>query len=289
MSESSSLSDRLIYCIADLHLESGRPETTALLIDFLRGPACRARTLYILGDLFEAWIGDDAADALAERVADALRELADHGVQIFFVHGNRDFLLGEEYCRRAGMRLVHEPVRLSETETATALLHGDILCTDDVDYQRFRNTVRNPAWQARILSRPLWWRRLLGRLARAISRRRNRGKSPDIMDVNPEAVQQCFRDLGIQRLVHGHTHRPAIHRLTVAEQPCERIVLGDWHGERGSVARIEGERAELLVLKRRPDDQIVLEPLSNVTHNPPERTPHPAPQSANWDSRSRCT
>ncbi len=205
-------------------------------------------------------MGDDGADALAGRVAGGLRDLADHGVQIFFVHGNRDFLVGDAYCQRAGMQLVDEPVLLTDCEPATALLHGDTLCTDDVDYQRFRTKVRDPDWQARILSRPLWWRRLLARIARAISRSRNRGKSDEIMDVNSDAVQQCFRDLGIRRLIHGHTHRPGVHQLEIDGQPCERIVLGDWHGERGSVVRVDEDGVDLLLLTRRPDGQIELTP-----------------------------
>ena len=197
---------------------------------------------------------------MALKVADGLRQLADHGPEIYFIHGNRDFLLGPAYCERAGMRLLQEPVALPGVEPRSALLHGDILCTDDHDYQRFRARVRNPDWQARILSRPLWWRRLLGRLARAISRRRNRGKSPAIMDVNAHAVSQCFQDLGIQRLIHGHTHRPAVHRLKVNDLDCQRIVLGDWHGERGSVVRVDGDGVDLLLLTRRPDGQIELTP-----------------------------
>lgn len=206
--------------------------------------------MYILGDLFEVWVGDDGADASALAVANGLRELSQQGSAVFFVHGNRDFLIGPRYGEMAGMQLLGEPVLLATIEPATALLHGDTLCTDDHDYQRFRRKVRDPAWQARMLSRPLWWRRLLARVARTLSRKRNRGKPADIMDVNPQAVARSFRELGIQRLVHGHTHRPGIHRLSIDGKPCERIVLGDWHGESGSVLRMDGDQACLMELRR---------------------------------------
>lgn len=252
------IDQRPIYLISDLHLEVGRPETTTLLLDFLSGPARRARALYILGDLFEVWFGDDGADEMALDVAAALKALAAGGTAVFFLHGNRDFLLGEDYCRRAGMTLLTEPVILDDAKPPTALLHGDTLCTDDHDYQRFRQRVRNPDWQARMLSRPLWWRRILARFARALSRRRNRGKPATIMDVNPAAVSRYFGDLGIQRMIHGHTHRPAIHHLNVEGRSCERIVLGDWHGQVGSLCRIDAEGARLLRLQRATDGALEL-------------------------------
>ncbi|WP_338063052.1 UDP-2,3-diacylglucosamine diphosphatase [Wenzhouxiangella limi] len=234
--------------MADLHLEPGRPESTRLFIDFLRGPVRRCRALYILGDLFEVWIGDDGAGALASEVATELREVAASGVEVYFLCGNRDFLLGDDYCRLAGMRRLEEPVMLPGASPATAMLHGDSLCTDDHDYQRFRARVRDPAWQARALSRPLWWRRLLARLARRISAYRNRGKPDRIMDVNAETVTETFRQLGARRLIHGHTHRPAIHRGHIDQQPVARIVLGDWHGGRGSAVRVDPDGVSLLEL-----------------------------------------
>ena len=176
--------------------------------------------------------------------------MSESGTTIHFLPGNRDFLLGEDYCRSAGMQLLNEPVLLDDSATRTALIHGDSLCTDDADYQRFRRRVRDPDWQARILSRPLWWRHLLARVARTVSKRRNRGKAPEIMDVSEAAVRQCFRDLGIQRLIHGHTHRPAVHRLEIESGLGERIVLGDWHGQTGSVVEIHGDQVTLMLLRR---------------------------------------
>lgn len=144
------------------------------------------------------------------------------------------------------MLRLEEPVILAEPAPATALLHGDSLCTDDLDYQRFRARVRNPHWQARALSRPLWWRRILARLARRISAYRNRGKAEKIMDVNPEAVIDAFRRLGVERIIHGHTHRPDIHQLKTNERSVTRIVLGDWHAKRGTAVRLDHAGVELL-------------------------------------------
>lgn len=172
--------------------------------------------------------------------------------------GNRDFLLGDGYCQRAGMQRIEEPLVLEDLKPDTLLMHGDVLCTDDQEYQRFRAKVRNGAWQARMLCRPVWLRRTIGSLARAISRQRNRNKSERIMDVNPEAVTACFRNNQVERLIHGHTHRPAVHQVDVDGKLCTRMVLGDWHGERGSLIQIEGEQAELLVIERDSKDEVRL-------------------------------
>ncbi|TVR93067.1 MAG: UDP-2,3-diacylglucosamine diphosphatase [Wenzhouxiangellaceae bacterium] len=248
-----------MYLISDLHLEAGRPEITDLLLDFLAGPASRARALFILGDLFEAWIGDDAADEPARRVACALAELSNRGVDIHFLPGNRDFLLGDQYCARAGMQRIAEPHILKDCQPPALLMHGDILCTDDLAYQRFRRKVRNPAWQARVLSRPIWWRRLLARIARFISKRQGQTKPTEVMDVNDDAVQRCFQEHGVSLLIHGHTHRPAVHHLKLGKQSLRRIVLGDWHETRGSVLRLKDGQADLLVLERKPDGQLTLQ------------------------------
>ncbi len=233
------LSNRSVYLIADLHLEVGRPETIQLFLDFLSGPVREAQSLYILGDLFEVWIGDDSPSPTAKQVSPALKSLADAGVGIFFLCGNRDFLLGDAYCRRAGMQRLQEPVQLPGFGPATALIHGDTLCTDDADYQRFRKKVRDPEWQRRMLAKPQWWRKIVSLVARAISRRRNLRKPAQIMDVNASAVAEAFRGLAVDRLIHGHTHRPAIHQLDLGDRVASRIVLGDWHGDQGSTVRIE--------------------------------------------------
>ncbi|MFU8830642.1 MAG: UDP-2,3-diacylglucosamine diphosphatase [Wenzhouxiangella sp.] len=248
-----------VYLVSDLHLEASRPETTALFLDFLRGPARRARALYILGDLFEAWIGDDAPEQPGERVSLALRELNQSGVSNFFIAGNRDFLIGPDYCAQAGMALLEEPFHLSPE---TVLMHGDQLCTDDVAYQRFRRKVRDPAWQQKILSRPIWWRRMLARTARFISRRQTGNNPSEIMDVNTEAVIDCFRRHKIQTLIHGHTHRPTVHQVDVDGRPCQRVVLGDWHHS-GSAVRIDNDRIELLQIRRDQKEDIELVPFQS--------------------------
>lgn len=244
------MSERRIHLISDLHLDQRRPETTRLLIDYLNGPARRAHSLFILGDLFEVWIGDDAMDPTAEALLPHFQNLADSGTELYFMAGNRDFLVGEDYCRRARLQRIEEPLILEGVEPPTLLMHGDILCTDDTEYQRFRRRVRNPDWQSAMLRRPLWWRRLLAGLARRLSRWRNRNKPEQIMDVNTEAVQTCFRQHGVTRIIHGHTHRPAVHRLNVDGLKRERIVLGDWHPETGSLVEIQGALAQLKPINR---------------------------------------
>jgi UDP-2,3-diacylglucosamine hydrolase len=191
--------------------------------------------------LFEVWIGDDAPSPNARQVGRALKKLTDAGVPVHFLCGNRDFLLGDTYCAQAGMQRLEEPAALEDYGPPTALIHGDTLCTDDADYQRFRAKVRDPEWQQQTLAKPLWWRKILARFARMISRHRNRNKSAEIMDVNPGAVVECFRSLKIERLIHGHTHRPAIHRFEVDGRSVARIVLGDWHDHQGSAVRIDRE------------------------------------------------
>jgi UDP-2,3-diacylglucosamine hydrolase len=264
MSRSSSsgsrfLSDAPVYLIADLHLHGDRPAATTLLLEFLSGPVREARALYILGDLFEAWIGDDAPLAPGEDVARALLAASDSGVELFFLVGNRDFLLGRDYCKRSGMNLLSEPHRIVQDGFPVLLMHGDVLCIDDEDYQRFRRKVREPAWQARMLSRPVWLRRGLARVARTISRHRNRNKPASIMDVNPNAVAETMKIEAIPNLIHGHTHRPAIHHLEVAGRPAIRAVLGDWHDDRGSTIRLEGGRLELMRIGRHSSGRIMLE------------------------------
>ncbi|MGH8272038.1 MAG: UDP-2,3-diacylglucosamine diphosphatase [Gammaproteobacteria bacterium] len=233
--------------ISDLHLDPVRPAITALFLDFLGGEARHAEALYILGDLFEVWLGDDDPDPHHARVAETLHELADAGTPVYFMVGNRDFLLGEDYARRAGMTILDEPLHLDLHGTPTLVLHGDVLCTDDVAYQSFRALVRNPAWQKDFLSRPLEVRRALAGQVREESKSRGATTAPEIMDVNAQAVATAFSEHGTPRMIHGHTHRPAIHRLDVGGTARERIVLGDWY-EQGSVLRVNDDGVELSAL-----------------------------------------
>jgi UDP-2,3-diacylglucosamine hydrolase len=215
--------------ISDLHLEPDRPATTALFLDFLKQRARQAESLYILGDLFEAWIGDDDDAEPGRVVADALRALSDSGVPVFFIHGNRDFLLGARFAAASGIQLLPETVVIELAGEPILLLHGDTLCTDDVEYQSFRAQVRDPAWRAQTLALPLAQRRVLAGQLRETSQKATQQKATDITDVNPAAVDAALRARSVRHLIHGHTHRPAMHRWTLDGQPARRTVLGDWH------------------------------------------------------------
>jgi UDP-2,3-diacylglucosamine hydrolase len=234
--------------ISDLHLDEARPEIIALFESFLAGEARRADALYILGDLFEAWIGDDDDAPLPARVARALKALNDSGVPIHFIAGNRDFLLGADYARRAGMTLLDDGTLASLHGTPTLLLHGDTLCTDDAAYLAFRKQVRDPAWQQQFLSQPLAARRAFAQQARNASREHTSQTAMAIMDVNQRAVESALRDAHVTRMIHGHTHRPAIHDFASGGAPAQRIVLGDWY-EQGSVLRVGAGTVELSGLK----------------------------------------
>ena len=236
--------------IADLHLEPACPARTALLLAFLQRQARSADALYILGDLFEAWIGDDDDAEPGPTVAAALRTLTEGGVPVFFLHGNRDFLLGERFAAAAGLRLLPESGVIDLAGEQVLLLHGDTLCIDDQDYQAFRAQVRNPVWQAQMLSLPLTQRRALAGQLRESSRQATGQKAAEIMDVNQAEVERIMRWRGVQRLIHGHTHRPAIHGGLLDGQPARRAVLGDWREDQGSVLRCDGSgwRLEPLTL-----------------------------------------
>lgn len=231
--------------IADLHLDAARPHITELFERYLAGDEARqADALYILGDLVEAWIGDDDDAELPRRIADATRALSDSGVPVYFMVGNRDFLLGEDFARRAGLRLLDDGTVHDLYGRPTLLMHGDVLCTDDVAYQTVRKQVRTPEWKANILAMPLEARRAFAAKAREDSRAHTGSTMETIMDVNADAVAATMRDAGVDRLIHGHTHRPAIHRFALDGQPAERIVLGDWY-EHGSVLRVDANSSEL--------------------------------------------
>lgn len=215
--------------ISDLHLEEPRPEITDAFLAFLKDKAMGIEALYILGDFFEAWIGDDEHTPLQETVAAALSDVKASGTTIYFMHGNRDFLIGEDYCRRTGAILLDDPSVVDLYGTPYLLMHGDSLCTADVEYQKFRANMRNPQWQQMILQRPLEDRKQMARQLREISMAKNQSKEDLIMDVTPEEVVREMEAQGVQNMIHGHTHRPAEHDLTANGEPAKRIVLGDWH------------------------------------------------------------
>jgi len=216
--------------ISDIHLEDSRPQALDWLRAFLSGPARRADAVYILGDLFEYWIGDDAPSPAARQLARDTAKLAESGVPCHFLHGNRDFLLGEDYAASAGLRLLPECLVVDLYGTPTLLLHGDTLCTDDTEYQAFRRQSRDPAWQAMVLKLPIEERLRLAREARDASARHTGTVAMDIMDVNGTAVVEAFRRNAVTRMIHGHTHRPAVHHHDLGDGLVgERIVLADWY------------------------------------------------------------
>ncbi len=215
--------------ISDLHLHSGRPQLTRAFFQFLQNRASKAEALYILGDFFDTWIGDDDDAPLALAVIAQLNQLSSSGVKLFIMHGNRDFLLGETFAQKAGAQLIPEGSLVEVCGEPTLLLHGDSLCTKDLAYMQFRAQVRSTEWQAQLLAQPLAARRALAAQLRAQSQSMNSLKAEDIMDVTQEEVEKVMREAGVKRLIHGHTHRPARHQFQLDGQAAERIVLGDWH------------------------------------------------------------
>ncbi len=218
--------------LSDLHLAPERPALVAAFRAFCAGPAMSAAGVYVLGDLFDAWIGDDQlAEPLAAEVAAMLAELTRAGVPIGVIAGNRDFLLGERFARTSGVTLLPEQIVVNVAGTPTLLLHGDELCTADIGYQRFRRVARDVRWQRRFLALPYAWRRGIARWLRGRSRMATAGKPEKIMDVEPKAVDAAFRVANVSRIIHGHTHRPARHHLVVDNRECERWVLADWYDQ----------------------------------------------------------
>jgi len=234
---------------SDLHLDPARPDITGQFLEFLAGPAREAGALYLLGDLFEAWLGDDSPDPLGQQVIDALAMLSVAGIALFVMQGNRDFLIGQGFCEAVGGTLLTDPTIVTLGAERVLLTHGDALCTGDAGYQRLRSLVRDPEVQGAFLSLQVERRRDLAAQARAGSRAHLAAADEYITDVSQGAVERALADAGASILLHGHTHRPGVHRFRVAGRDCTRIVLGDWH-HRGSVLRWDGTGYELLELPR---------------------------------------
>jgi UDP-2,3-diacylglucosamine hydrolase len=235
--------------ISDLHIDSSCPAITAQFLSLLAGEARGAEALYILGDLFESWVGDDAADADQLAAIAGIKTLTDGGVPCFVMHGNRDFLLGDRFCSLSGARLLPDPVIVTLYGEPILVTHGDALCTDDRAYQRLRATVRDPGWQRQFLALSVASRRALAGAARVGSQAHTAAMEYNITDVNATSVETALRRAGTATLLHGHTHRPAIHPLSIERRPCTRIVLGDWHTQ-GSLLRWDRGGPELLSLPR---------------------------------------
>lgn len=231
--------------ISDLHLDGSRPEITELFLKFLKQEAAAAAALYILGDFFEVWIGDDDDDPHHARVMDGLGALTATGVPVYFMHGNRDFLVGKRFAKRTGVRLLADPTVIDLGGSPTLLMHGDTLCTDDIGYQRARCFMRNRLVQGIYLVLPLPLRRRIASYARAKSMADTATKAPYIMDVNQQTVESVMAQNGVMRLIHGHTHRPAVHHFSsTVGKAMERIVLGDWY-EQSSILRWDGKDGRL--------------------------------------------
>jgi len=230
--------------ISDLHLSGERPEIISTFLRFLDEQASEADALYILGDLFELWIGDDAIPDTMDPVIKKLAELTSAGLPVFIMRGNRDFLLNKQFEKLTGCSLLDDSAVIDLYGTPTLLLHGDTLCIDDVDYQAFRSMVRDPDWQASFLSKSVEERLTIGHQAREESKARTKEKPEDIMDVNKNEVKNTFRAHQVLQMIHGHTHRPAIHNLSIDDQPAKRIVLGDWYHQ-ASVLVVEGDDYQL--------------------------------------------
>lgn len=222
--------------ISDLHLEAGRPEIGVQFLDFLSGEARDADTLYILGDLFEVWLGDDDPNPYYAAMKAAIRELVDSGIPVFFMHGNRDFMIGDEFATETGVTILQDPELIDLHGEKVLLSHGDALCTDDVEYQRFRTMTRNPEWQAMMRAKTIQERIAHALEARQGSMEHGESLDDEITDVNQGAVEALIRKHGVDILLHGHTHRPAIHEVRLGDRTATRIVLGDWF-EQGSVVR----------------------------------------------------
>jgi UDP-2,3-diacylglucosamine hydrolase len=217
--------------ISDLHLHETRPDTSAAFFRFLREDAAKADALYILGDLFEYWVGDDQLDhdPLSSEVANTLKTLANTGVSTYFMRGNRDFLVSNRFAVAASLTILTDPTIITINQQRILLLHGDTLCTDDIAYQKFRQQARDPAWQAAILAKPYPERIVLAQSIRERSDTEKATKAEDIMDVTLTTVENAFRKHNVTDMIHGHTHRPATHLHMIDGQECRRKVLADWH------------------------------------------------------------
>ncbi|MEX0731657.1 MAG: UDP-2,3-diacylglucosamine diphosphatase [Aquisalimonadaceae bacterium] len=238
-----------VLFISDLHLDADRPAIVELFFRFLRERAATAEALYILGDFFEAWIGDDAVPP-EHPVLAGLRQLTATGLPVYVMRGNRDFLLGPAFEQVTGTQLLADPTIIRLNDEPVLLMHGDLLCTDDVEYQQFRAMVNDPQWQTGFLAKTVEQRMTLARQARQESATRNSAlaqTAEQIMDVNQHTVARTMREHGVRRLIHGHTHRPNIHHFTLDDAPATRIVLGDWYAQ-GSVLEYRDGQYDLQTL-----------------------------------------
>jgi len=233
--------------ISDLHLEAERPDIARQFLDFLQTDASEADALYILGDLFEAWVGDDDPNTHYFTIKRALRKLVDSSIPVYFMHGNRDFMIGREFANETGVEVLKDPHRTNLYGQKALLSHGDVFCTDDVQYQKIRAMTRDPEWQAKMRAKPLKERLRIAEEARRQSLEQTLNLSMNIMDVNQDEIKNAIIKYGVDVLLHGHTHRPDVHTVDLGGRKAKRIVLGDWY-QQGSVVRwnMRGPKLETL-------------------------------------------
>lgn len=237
-----------ILFISDLHLSLEKPEITCRFLSFLSDRATKAAAVYILGDLFDAWIGDDDFTPPNNKIRTQLKQLTSSGTPVYLQQGNRDFLLGKRFAEDTGVTLLDEYAVIDLHGTRTLLTHGDLLCTDDLPYQAFRAKSHTPEWQQGVLSKPLWLRLLAARWYRLRSYFHKRKKSQDIMDVNQATVVNIMRERRCLRLIHGHTHRPAVHDFTIDDQAAQRFVLAAWSKSAAEVLCWNGSGYQIEVI-----------------------------------------
>lgn len=241
----NSTQSQVTYFIADLHLTQNRPDITACFLRFLKGDATQAQQLYILGDLFEAWVGDDDDSEFLTVIAQALTALSAQGTTIYYIHGNRDFLLGQRFAKKSAMILLPEVDLIDLYGESVVIMHGDTLCTRDIAYQKFRKKSRSWWWQTMIRILPLFIRKKIANDYRKKSAEATSVKSQEIMDVTPDEVIKCLELHHSQLLIHGHTHRPAVHELMASNKEAKRIVLGDWY-EQGAWLKVTPDNMQLM-------------------------------------------
>jgi len=218
----------VVQFVSDLHLDPGRPDTTRQFLQYLESRGRDAAAIYILGDLFETWIGDDDDAPLSREIAGGMKACSNAGTALFVLRGNRDFLLGERFAAACGYTLLDDPASIDLFGQTALLMHGDILCTDDTEYLRFRHQVHTPGWQQDFLGKPIAARRRIACELRDASRNAGSDKSGAVMDVNPGAVTAIMQEYGVRLLIHGHTHTQGVHRFSIDDQPATRVVLGSW-------------------------------------------------------------
>jgi len=224
--------------ISDLHLCDERPEINSLFLNFLNKQTSGIRALYILGDLFEVWIGDDAISQSNKKIVAGLKRVTQSGLPVFVMHGNRDFLLADEFCQQSGGQLISDPITIDLYGTSTLLMHGDTLCTDDIEYQKFRRVVRDTQWQSQMLAKTPAERQQIANKYRNESKLLTQQKEADIIDANQQAIESIMLENKVLHLIHGHTHRPGTHTFKLNNIDAQRTVLGDWY-EQGSVLSVD--------------------------------------------------